>query len=179
MPNSQNGYPVLDNDTTGKLPRLRKFLIPNTKRHLLLRDGSAGFLLAHMAMWFDATIEPLDPEKQWDDWGWAPRDIRGSTTISNHASGTAMDLNAAKHPMGVATSKTFNVSERAKIHKRLEFYRNTIRWGGDYQSRPDAMHFEINKGIGLVEARAKQLTTSPRGRSILEANPGLRAVIYS
>jgi hypothetical protein len=179
MVNSQNGWLVLDSDTSGPQPHLRKWVVPGTKRHLLLRDGSAGFLLVHMATWFDDVIEDLDNEKTWDDWGWAPRPVRGGSTPSNHASGTAMDLNATKHPMGVATSKTFSPAEIAKIHERLSWFRGCIRWGGDYQNRPDAMHFEINKPMASVQARARTLTKTPRGKEITRANRGAWTVIFS
>jgi len=179
MATSQNGYVVLDGDTDGRQPRCRSWKIPTVDRRLKLRDGSAGFLLVHMAMWFDQTIERLDAKEQYDDWAWAARPIRGSTLISNHASGTAMDLNATKHPMGVKTSATFTQKEITAIHRRLEFYNHCIRWGGDYQNRPDAMHFEINKPLAAVERRAKALASAGRGKAICEANPGARAFIFA
>jgi hypothetical protein len=180
MSSSQNGYPVLDPGTTGPLPRLRKWTVPGTNRHLLLRDGSAGFLLIHLATWYDQKVEALDHEPTWDDWGYAARPVRGSTTTtSNHASGTACDLNATQHPMGVATARTFTAKQAADIRKRLRLYGGCIRWGGDYQNRPDAMHFEIDRGMSAVEARARDLADSQRGKAILEANPGARAVIFS
>jgi D-alanyl-D-alanine carboxypeptidase len=179
MTNSVNGYPVLTSRTTGKTPRLRKWKIPGTERHLLLRDGSTGFLLIHMATWFDQVIEPLDRERTWDDWGWAARPVRGGSKPSNHASGTAMDLNATQHPMGVATGRTFSVKEINEIHKREAFYSGCVLWGGDWTRRPDAMHFEIGRGMGPCEAKARKLLTSPRGKSILNVNPGAKAVILS
>src|SRR5262245_8114426 len=130
MATSENGYTVLmDNATTGPQPRLRKWRMANADRHFLARDGSAGFLLLHMASWFDDQIEPLDKEQTWDDWGWAVRPIRGQTSgYSNHASGTALDLNATKHPRGVATRQTFTQAEIDKIHKHLKVYDGCIRW---------------------------------------------------
>ena len=179
MATSSNGWAVLDADTTGKLPRLRNWVLPGVNRKLKARDGSAGFLLVHMALWFDEELEQLDLGT-YDDWGWASRPVRGSTTfISNHASGTAVDLNATKHPMGVATSKTFSAKQISAIHKRLTLYEGCIRWGGDYKNRPDGMHFEINKAMSAVEARARSLTSSPRGKRILSKNPGAKSVITS
>ena len=137
MATSQNGWAVLDNDTTGRLPRLRKWIIPDAGgRHLILRDASAGFLLVHMATWFDARIERLDMG-QWDEWGYAVRPIRGQTSgYSNHASGTAMDLNATRHPRGVATRKTFTTGQITAINKRLPVYQGTLAWGGNWKSVP-------------------------------------------
>jgi hypothetical protein len=177
MARSSNGWVVLDSGTTG--PPLRHWQIPTVNRKLMLRDGSAGFLLVHLAMWFDQKVERLDAKEQYDDWAYAKRPVRGAQVYSNHASGTAIDLNATKHPMGVATRSTFSNAEIEKIHARLRFYRGTIRWGGDYQNRPDAMHFELNKGIASVESLARTLSTSPRGKAVLAANPGAKALIFS
>lgn len=98
MSYSQNGWKALDSTQSGPLPRLRKWVIPGTGRHLVLRDGSAGFVLIHFALWWHEKVEPLDGGV-WDEWGWAARPIRGGTTTSNHASGTAMDLNATSIPL--------------------------------------------------------------------------------
>lgn len=179
MASSQNGWTVLDGDTTGKPPRLRAWVLPGIDRRLKARDGSAGFLLVHIALWFDEEVERIDVG-QYDDWGWASRPIRGSTTeTSNHASGTAIDLNATQHPRGVLTTKTFSRAEITAIHNRLKLYSGCIRWGGDYKNTPDAMHFEIDKGMAAVEKKARSLSTSPRGKKILAENPGAKELIFS
>lgn len=164
---SQNGWPVIkDPDHT------RLWRIPGTGRHLRLHPHHAGFLLAHFALWFHEEIERLD-RGVWDDWGYAFRPIRGqSTGFSNHASGTAMDLNATRHPLG--KQGTFRRMQATRIRTRLAWMRGVIRWGGDYNGRKDEMHFEINKGIGAVEWQAKRLSKTPRGKRILRENPGYR-----
>jgi hypothetical protein len=180
MATSQNAYSVLfDNRIDGGLPRLRKWVVPGADRHFLLRDGSAGFLLVHVAHWFDAEIERLDTG-QWDDWGWAVRPIRGqSTGYSNHASGTAIDLNAVRHPRGKATASTFTGGQIDAIRRRLKMYDGCLRWGGDYQSTPDGMHFEIDQPLKDCERVARALLERPRSKRILDANPGAREVILS
>lgn len=180
MATTVNGWTVLtSNRTTGSLPRLRKWIIPGTGRHLFLRDGSAGFLLVHLALWFHERVERLDLGV-WDEWGWAVRPIRGQTTgFSNHAGGVAADLNATRHPIGVPTARTFTDKQRAAIRRRLRLYRGLVVWGGGW-SRPDAMHFELGRvSLGRVERVARVLMRSPRGRRILAANPGARQVIQS
>jgi hypothetical protein len=176
---SQNGYYVLEtNRTTGPLPRLRKWHVPGVDRHIFLRDGSGGFLLVYLALWFHENIEKLDAGI-WDEWGWAVRPVRGqSSGYSNHASGTAEDLNATKHPRGVPTRNTFSSAEIDEIHKHLATYDGCIRWGGDYQNTPDGMHFELNKDLAAVEKKARELSQTPRGQRILEANPGADDVIW-
>ncbi len=174
MATSQNGWRVLPAGDGS----LHKWIIPGTGRHLVLRDGAAGFLLVYFALWFHHKIERLN-EGVWDEWGWAPRPIRGSTTTSNHASGTAIDLNATRHPLGVATNATFTKKQQRKIRRQLWMFFGTLRWGGDYKRRPDAMHFEIDRAAGEVERLARILMKTPRGRKILRVNSGQRKVIKS
>ena len=47
-----------------------------------------------------------------------------------------------------------------------------IRWGGDYTSRKDGMHFEINASWDAVGTAAKRCKRTRRGPRILRANPG-------
>lgn len=171
---SQNGWPALDPESA----LLHTWVIParNGAFKLRLRNGSAGFILAHFALWFAENIQPV--AKVADDWGFASRPIRGTTTtISNHASGTAIDLNATAHQL--ARTGTFTNTQVRAIHKRLLGLRGVIRWGGDYVNRKDEMHFEVVQNLAYTEARAKRLMLTPRGLRILHANRGQRAVINS
>lgn len=176
MSNSQNGWPALAYGSS----TLHTWVIPakNGAVRLTLRNGSAGFLLVHFLLWFSEVIEDLTGSHPADDWGFAPRPIRGSTTtLSNHASGTAADANATEHPLGVRG--TLSVLEKAKIWARLKLYRGTLRHGAFYSGRVDEMHVEINAPLSVCEKVAQRLIDTPRGRRILEANPGQRAVILS
>lgn len=171
---SQNGWAALVADS--KL--LHRWRIPtnNGVRELTLRNGSAGFLLCHFALYLAEKIEPITGG-QLDDWGYAYRPIRGDDDLSNHASGTAVDLNALQHPLGV--EGTWTKAQEATMRRRLEAYRGCIRAGFDYSGRVDPMHFEINRPLSACEERADSLMTTTRGRRLLEANPGQRAVILS
>lgn len=65
-----------------------------------------------------------------------PRMIRGSATKwSNHAYGAAIDINAEQNG--------FNVEGNIPIPMIAAFKAEGARWGGDYRSRPDPMHFEF------------------------------------
>jgi hypothetical protein len=174
MATSQNGFPALPSDS----PLLYTWTIPDTSRKLRLRNGSAGFLLIHLALWFDAKIEDVEGGIL-DDWGYAYRPVRGyETTLSNHSSGTAMDLNATKHVLG--SENTFSGEEELRIRRRVNhFFDGTIRWGGEYAGRKDEMHFEIDASLKACEIVAKGLLDSPRGKRILAANKGQKAVILS
>lgn len=70
--------------------------------------------------------------------GFNYRNIRGSDRLSQHAFGTAIDLNAAANPRvapggAVVTDLPASVGELAAKYG--------LEWGGNWK-RPDAMHFE-------------------------------------
>jgi hypothetical protein len=134
---SQNGW--IGNDRS--LTENRN--VPGTDVNLRVRKGPAGDLLIYVAEQFDKRVESIDTGRgAIDDWGYAERPIRGGTELSNHASGTAIDLNATRHPLGA--SGTVTAQQRTEIHKILAESSWAVRWGGDYVGRKDEMHFEIN-----------------------------------
>jgi len=134
-----------------------------------------------MAAGFDKKVEDIDFNYQGgklDDWAHAFRAVRGYSILSNHASGTAIDLNATEHPLGVRG--TFTEKQIATIDRRLKIYDGCIRWGGHYSGRVDAMHFEVNRDIAQCERVARRLMNDTGiGKKIIEANPRQKAVILS
>jgi hypothetical protein len=164
MATSQNGYPVIASSAGTRL-----WQVPQTDRALRLRPGDPGFVLIWLALWFHQRIEDLDRERTWDDWGWAYRKIAGSNTYSNHASGTAVDLNAVQHPQGV--HNTFTPIQRTKINWCLRVrLRGVVRWGGTFSTTVDDMHWEINKPMEDVRRVAERLRSTPRGKEIRREN---------
>lgn len=189
MATTVNGWPVLfTNRTDGPMPRLRKWNVPATnglskgEKYFYLRDGSTGFILMHFIMWFHETIERLDVNKIWDEWGWAVRPVRGQTVgYSNHAGGVAADLNATLHPRGVSIWRSFSAKEIRAIRMRIRsrIYWKCLIWGGDW-STPDGMHVELaNVSLSRVEHVARVLMKTRRGQRILKANPGAKRAILS
>lgn len=144
MVNSQNGWPVN--------PPRRSRQVPGSQIKLVVADGPAGDLLLWFAGQFDQRVENIDTVAGGvlDDWGWADRPIRGGTTISNHASATAIDLNATRHPLSAVG--TFRADQRTQLRAILVEAGGVIRWGGDYSGRKDEMHFEINRDLSAVKA---------------------------
>ena len=101
---------------------------------------------------FHELIEPIN-EGKLDDWGYCFRNVRGSNDkLSNHSSGTAVDLNATDHPLGKAG--TFPNEKVPMIRALAKKY--GMIWGGDFRSRPDEMHFEI----AITPAKAAALIGS-------------------
>ena len=146
---SQNGWPASKNpEEIG----IKAFPIAGTSIRIRCQK-EAGRILAAFAAEFHASIEPIDAGSL-DDWGYAYRNVRGSDhDLSNHSSGTAIDLNASKHPLG--KSNTFSNEKQAAIRVLCRKY--GLRWGGDYKSRKDDMHFEITSTPAEVKALADKL----------------------
>ncbi len=75
-----------------------------------------------------------------------PRFVRGSAvTLSNHAWGTAFDINAEWNPLGAVPalrSRPGSVRELVPLANDLGFH-----WGGHFQRR-DGMHFEVARILG-------------------------------
>ena len=84
----------------------------------------------------------LDRVLRWDG-SFNARFVRGSkTTLSNHAFGTAFDINADENPLGAEPAflgEPGCVFELVPLAHKFGFY-----WGGHF-TRRDGMHFEVAK----------------------------------
>lgn len=144
MAASQNGW--VANDRT----KVASQFVPGTDRKLTVRTDAPGLLLLEVAAAFHRMVEPIiESRGELDDWGYAERPIRGGVSLSNHASGTAIDLNALKHPLGAVN--TFTPSQRDQIKLILAATGHVVHWGGNWQGRKDEMHFEIGPGKTMAD----------------------------
>jgi hypothetical protein len=149
---STNGWPASKNrEEIG----VKSFIVPGTTLKLQCAEACAPLLIGFTAE-FHQLIEPVD-EGKLDDWGYAFRDIRGMTgKLSNHSSGTAIDLNAPKHALGKVG--TFPAEKVPMIRALAKKY--GLTWGGDYRNRKDEMHFEVSlspeKAAKLIKKLEKQ-----------------------
>jgi hypothetical protein len=118
-------------------------------------------IFADLAARYHSAVEPL----VWPGcWGYALRPIKGSASYSNHASGTAIDLNAPAHPQGVAAGKTFTAAQIAAVRELVARYHGVVTWGGEWRAPTvDGMHFEITDGTSVqaVDALAASLAAAP------------------
>jgi hypothetical protein len=147
MAKSQNGWPVDESGTLQDRTLIEGVKFPNG-----VRAGDVRVIFEHLVHRLHTEVERIIPGACW---GWFVKTIEGSTSISNHASGTAVDFNATRHPLGVPN--TFTSKQQAKIRAILADLDGVVRWGGDYTGRPDDMHFEIVKGAAAVRALASKL----------------------
>ena len=148
METSYNGYPASKDPAAIDI---KSYLVRGTDRKLKCAE-SVGPLLAAFAAEFHELIEPID-EGTFDDWGYCYRMVRGDATkLSNHSSGTAIDLNATHHALGKVG--TFPPEKVPMIRALAKKY--GLKWGGDYKNRKDEMHFEVE----VSAAKAKALIAS-------------------
>jgi hypothetical protein len=143
---SQNGWPVAGRDQV-------------VDRAILGVEFPNGWLRGDVDVIFTYLVGRLhrevEPMMSPGCWGWHVKRIEGSDDYSNHASGTAFDYNAPRHPMG--RRNTYSEADRSKIRAILDDLDGVIRWGGDYVNRPDDMHFEVHATRQRVSAVADRI----------------------
>lgn len=129
--------------------------VPGTKRELKLNALCAPLLLA-VAADYNKTVRPIDVGPV-DDWGYADRDGRATPgKKSNHANGTAMDLNASEEgAMNSNWGKKVwsNVKTAAAIAAIKRRYGSCVQNGGDWRAK-DYMHWEIKPGVTPADVAA-------------------------
>ena len=131
---SYNGWPASKNQAE---IGIKSYKVEGTSLKLRCAEKVEPLLL-NFAKEFNELIEPLEGGAL-DDWGYCYRDVRGVPgKLSNHSSGTAIDLNATKHPLGKVG--TFDAAKVPMIRALAKKY--GLTWGGDW-TRKDEMHFEI------------------------------------
>lgn len=148
MANSVNGWSV-----SSTLP-LNKNPFPGTKIVPVpgVRTGDVAAVLHYVGSQFNSKVEKLyNP----GCWGFAYKRL-GTTSWSNHASGTAIDLNAPSHPW--KKKGTFNSKQVAEIKKILAFLGGVVQWGGNWSDAyVDEMHFEIVGNAAQVKSIAQKI----------------------
>lgn len=139
MTKSQNGWPTVKTGLTS---------LPHVTGKVL--TGPVWVVMYWLCEYFARTVEPIT--KAWS-WGWSYRRIAGSRKWSNHASGTAVDLNAPRHPAGKLN--TFTDAQEEQIALIVKASHGVLRWGRVFK---DEMHFEI--APGTTPAQVDQLATT-------------------
>jgi len=127
---SQNGWPA--SDVGSEIDLVFVPISGATPHGGFYATAKAADALEEMALWWSENIEPIKTI-----YGWNYRVISGTSTLSNHSSGTAIDINAADHPMG-AEGTVPTLQRAAIMAKALSL---GLRWGGIYK---DEMHFEVD-----------------------------------
>jgi hypothetical protein len=144
-----------------------------------VKSGDVATILGYVAAQLHARVEPMGD----GCWGYSYRKNRNADNLSCHASGTAIDYNAPRHPNG--KSGTFTAAQVAEIRKILSECGGIVKWGGDFHGTKDEMHFEIHgntadvKGIAvrLRTAHASKPTPKPASKAAPTATEETRMIV--
>lgn len=150
---SYNGWPV---GTPASAIGVGTYTVDGTSIKLQVRSGDVATVLMYVAARFNREVEGL---RVGYCGGYEYRkNVNNPSVWSNHASGTAIDLNWSDHPNG--SKGTFTSGEVSAIRAILAFCGDVIYWGGDYRGTTDEMHFEIDVPPGSTELAdlAKKIT---------------------
>lgn len=154
---SHNGWPI-DPD-----PRvLDAVLIEPIRGRKFWIVRPAAPLFSYVIRRFHREVDPITGGVL-DDWSFNFRQIPGTGIWSNHASASAVDLNATHFPMGL---RLMNTRQRQRCQWIVRDCRHQIRWGGDWSETPDEMHFELAPGTKPASVRDARIRMGlhPDGR---------------
>lgn len=171
MPYSYNGWPASSSLPLRSLVVAGEAFVPG-----VLDDPDVWTVLNYVAQQMHERVEPIvrDDWHQMDDWGYSYRASTGdSSALSCHASGTAIDYNATRHPYGV--HGTFTQTQIAEVHKILAEV-DVVRWGNDW-NLPDGMHFEINGSKAEVAAAADRIRNYGKDWFDMATESDLRKIV--
>lgn len=141
-------------------PRLRTAVVPGTTRKITMKRGVLPVFLAFAAD-YHRTIAPIDTGT-FDDWGFSYRVARASSSWSDHASGTALDLNATREgAQGPSRYEWWEGAKAEQMRRLLRRY-DVLMWGGavalggSYRTPSlfDWMHHAIKPGVTSADVRA-------------------------
>lgn len=145
---SPNGYAASKDP---KSIQVTSHAVINTGVQLAMNDAVAPLLEFAAAQWHQH-VEPLD-RSQCGGYNFR-RNVNNPNVLSNHSSGTAIDLNSTTHPNNTDPTANFTGPQIAFIRDHIIAPAGgCLRWGGDYHSTKDGMHIEINAPIGQVQAQ--------------------------
>jgi len=149
---SQNGWPIgLRADLD-----VHNYLIDGANQHFAMCSAAAPVLAAFLKE-FNVLIQLINAAgTPFDDWGFNQMEIiPGTQDYSNHASGTAVDVNATKHVWKALTSG-YTPMQEAAIDGLCRKY--GLRWGWRYaHGWKDPMHFEVIETPAQVKARIAKM----------------------
>jgi hypothetical protein len=145
---------------------VRSFRIPRTDRHVRLCEDAAPILL-WVATKFHAAVANLDKDPL-AVWGYKYRPaLQGNGALSDHASGTAIDLRSDRFPVG---TDNMNRIQKVMVRRILNRCDGLVIWGGDYKSAAskDQMHFAIAPKVTArdIERWRIRRRVDPNGRPL-------------
>lgn len=139
MSTSRNGFTVIKPNSGGlwSLPWVTGSVMA----------GAVWVVFNWLGAQYNRRVEPI---RRAASWGYAYRVVRGGSSWSNHASGTAVDFNADAHPFRTAASASFTSGQIATCDRIVAESGDVLKW----LSGHDPMHWEIRPGVTLAQVEA-------------------------
>lgn len=128
---------VADNISTVTIPQLAGVKGAPASGRIRLHRAIVEQTRALFAAWEEAGLTRL--LLTWEG-SFVPRYVRGRNVLSNHAWGSAFDINYEWNQLGVLPAlrgRKGSVRELVPLANEYGFY-----WGGHFKGRADGMHFE-------------------------------------
>lgn len=166
MTRSQNGWPLATSEQMAHTEVAGVGFSGGTLK------GDVTIVMDAVSLAYHHRVERLHPG--WC-WGFDRRKIKGTEIWSNHGSGTARDNNAPRHQQGQPASHSMTDHQIAECRAIVHEFHGVVRWGGDFHTSPDVMHWEIVGTEADVRREAKRLTGSNRTEQIVKELPTLKA----
>lgn len=157
MAQSYNGWPAAPGWSV-KGGQLAPLIVAGEPFSPGVRAGDVHTVLQYVAQQLHNRVEPVvrNDWHQADDWGYSYRaNLNNPSQLSCHASGTAIDYNATRHPNG--KGGTWTAAQKREIQKILAEVSNVVRCLFGY----DEMHFEICASMAEVARVAQKLRGGP------------------
>lgn len=163
MATSYNGWPASKDPNAIGVNRNWEPL-PGVKFPGGVKSGDVEVVMTELVLLLNEYVEPADPNNETsdDEWGYTFKmSANSADLISCHASATAIDYNARKHPN--RKRGTWEPWQYDAIGKILNHLDGVIRWlalkadGGSAAKTPDEMHFEIRGDAAAVKAVADKI----------------------
>lgn len=157
---SLNGWPGIESSSA---PDLATGAVPGTKQRVTMQRDVLPLFLAFLADW-NRTVMPLDATGELGPDGWSYRPARTGDGLSNHASGTAVDIRY--DVLRADRRRHMTAAQVDAVHRLLAKYvdgdgRRVLGWGGDWSdANVDEMHVEL----------AQSWAVGARGRRTVKAD---------
>lgn len=122
-----------------KLPPLIHLAIPQIPAKIYIHKD----FKKDVEQWLTALIESgLHAEITTFDGCFNIRKKRGLASLSIHAFGMAIDLNAAHNPLGLDRQQCLKKGLKPFTKRFIDVSRKYVDCGADWPNRPDLMHFQ-------------------------------------
>lgn len=163
MSSSYNGWPA---DRNPDVIDVGDFRYRNRPFPAGVKRGDVAVVFTYLVNALATRVEPFNDG--YGMWGFNYRaNVNNPSSLSCHASGTAIDWRAPDHPNGV--SGTFTAAQYAEIGQILQELDSVVRHLRGY----DEMHFEIRGSAAQVKAVADKIRYGTVGKYTPPEEPAM------